>query len=80
MVYTADDGRLGWTDDLVSDQIPLYAILSHTWEEQEVAYNHLQNYKDMEDVDTKLRGVIRKPSSALRKLNAIIRTNFGYHR
>jgi hypothetical protein len=60
LLYTSDDGRLGWTDDLVGDQIPPYAILSHTWEGQEVAYKDLQNYKDTEDVDAGLKGGYRK--------------------
>jgi nucleoside phosphorylase len=60
LLYTADDGRLGWTDDLVGDQIPPYAILSHTWEGQEVPYKDLQNHKDIGDVDTRLRGGYQK--------------------
>ena len=27
LLYNASDGRLGWTDDLIGDQIPSYAIL-----------------------------------------------------
>lgn len=60
LLYTADDGRLAWTDDLVGDQIPRYAILSHTWGEQEVAYKDLQNYRDIEDVDARLKGGYQK--------------------
>jgi hypothetical protein len=60
LLYTADDGRLGWTDDLVGDQIPPYAILSHTWEGQEVAYKDLRNYKGIEDVDARLKGGYQK--------------------
>jgi hypothetical protein len=41
LLYTADDGWLGWTNDLVGDRISPYAILSHTWEVQEVAYKDL---------------------------------------
>jgi hypothetical protein len=60
LLYTADDGRLSWTDDLVGEQIPPYAILSHTWEGQEVAYKDLQNHKDIEDVDARFRGGYQK--------------------
>jgi hypothetical protein len=38
LLYTAKDGRLGWTDDLVGDQIAPCAVLSHTWDGQEVAF------------------------------------------
>lgn len=60
LLYTADNGRLGWTDDLVGDRIPPYAILSHTWEGQEVAYKDLQNYRDIGDVDARLKGGYQK--------------------
>lgn len=60
LLYTADDGRLGWTDDLVGEQIPPYAILSHTWEGQEVAYKDLRNYRDIGDVDARLKGGYQK--------------------
>jgi hypothetical protein len=60
LLYTADNGRLAWTDDLVGEQIPPYAILSHTWEGQEVAYKDLQNYRDIRDVDARLKGGYQK--------------------
>jgi hypothetical protein len=60
LLYTADDGRLGWTDDLVGEQIPPYAILSHTWEGQEVTYKDLRNYRDITDVDARLKGGYQK--------------------
>ncbi|KAJ4331908.1 hypothetical protein N0V87_008801 [Didymella glomerata] len=60
LLYTADDGRLGWTDDLVGDQIPPYAILSHTWDAQEVAYKDLQNHRDIQEVDARLKGGYQK--------------------
>ena len=60
LLYTASDGRLGWTDDLADNQIPPYAILSHTWGGQEVAYKDLQNYKDIQEVDAKLKGGYQK--------------------
>jgi hypothetical protein len=60
LLYTTDDGRLSWTDDLVGDQIPPYAILSHTWDGQEVAYKDLKNYKDIGDVDARHKGGYQK--------------------
>ncbi|KAF2626317.1 HET-domain-containing protein [Macroventuria anomochaeta] len=60
LLYTANDGRLSWTDDLVGNQIPPYAILSHTWDGQEVAFKDLQNHKDIEGVDAKLKGGYQK--------------------
>jgi hypothetical protein len=56
LLYITGDGRLGWTDDLVGDQIPPYAILSHTWGGQEVAFKDLQNHRDIQEVDAKLKG------------------------
>jgi hypothetical protein len=55
LLYTAGDGRLSWTDDLVGEQIPPYAILSHTWDGEEVAYKDLRNHKDTEEADAKLK-------------------------
>ena len=44
LLYTASDGRLIWTEDLVGNRIPPYAILSHTWQEgQEVTFDDLKN-------------------------------------
>jgi hypothetical protein len=60
LLYTADDGRLSWTDDLISDQIHSYAILSHTWDGQEVTFQDLKNNRDMKDVDPKLKGGYQK--------------------
>ncbi|KAJ4330292.1 hypothetical protein N0V87_010137 [Didymella glomerata] len=60
LLYTADNGKLGWTDDLVGKQIPPYAILSHTWDGQEVAYKDLQNHRDIGDVDARLKGGYQK--------------------
>ncbi|KAF2015084.1 HET-domain-containing protein, partial [Aaosphaeria arxii CBS 175.79] len=55
LLHTTSDGRLSWTDDLLKDQIPRYAILSHTWGGQEVNFKNLQNHKDTEDVDAKFK-------------------------
>ncbi|KAF2819108.1 HET-domain-containing protein, partial [Ophiobolus disseminans] len=45
LLYTANDGRISWTKDYISvKDIPPYAILSHTWqEEQEVTFDDLTN-------------------------------------
>ncbi|OSS51913.1 hypothetical protein B5807_03446 [Epicoccum nigrum] len=43
LLYTKGDGSLDWTEDLLDAQIPPYAILSHTWGEQEVTYKDLQS-------------------------------------
>lgn len=53
LLYTAGDGRLSWTDDLVGDQIPPYAILSHTWGKQEVIFDDLKNLNSLEDIGAK---------------------------
>jgi hypothetical protein len=60
LLYTANDGRLSWTDDLVGKQIPSYAILSHTWDGQEVTFKDLKNHNNVEDVDTELKGGYQK--------------------
>ena len=60
LLYTASDGRLSWTDDLIGDQIPPYAILSHTWDGQEVTFKDLKNHNNVEDVDTEVKGGYQK--------------------
>jgi hypothetical protein len=51
LLYTASDGTLRWTEDIIrSEEIPPYAILSHTWGEQEVVFNDL---KDIETAQSK---------------------------
>ena len=48
LLYTASDGRFKWTEDLVVDKIPPYAILSHTWkEEQEVTFADLRELSNV---------------------------------
>ena len=46
LLYTKGNGALGWTEDLRDAQVPPYAILSHTWGEQEVTYKDLRSYED----------------------------------
>ncbi|CAE7033472.1 HET domain containing protein [Pyrenophora teres f. teres] len=43
LLYYTSGGELGWTKDLVGDdEVPSYAILSHTWDEgQEVTFDDL---------------------------------------
>ncbi|KAF1930669.1 HET-domain-containing protein [Didymella exigua CBS 183.55] len=60
LLCTEKDGRLSWTDDMYGDKIPPYAILSHTWDGQEVAYKDLKKCRDMKDVDPKLKGGYQK--------------------
>jgi hypothetical protein len=44
LLYTASDGTLRWTKDILrSEEIPPYAILSHTWGEQEVVFDDLKD-------------------------------------
>ncbi|XP_014553175.1 hypothetical protein COCVIDRAFT_75541, partial [Bipolaris victoriae FI3] len=44
LLYTASDGRLRWTKDLIGEKIPSYAILSHTWKEgQELTFADLKD-------------------------------------
>ncbi|KAF2795538.1 hypothetical protein K505DRAFT_211352, partial [Melanomma pulvis-pyrius CBS 109.77] len=47
LLYYTSNGELSWTKNLTGDdEIPPYAILSHTWEEgQEVTYEDLTEYK-----------------------------------
>ncbi|RYO53180.1 hypothetical protein AA0113_g9296, partial [Alternaria arborescens] len=47
LLYTASDGTLGCTKDIIrSEEIPPYAILSHTWGEQEVVFDDLKDIVD----------------------------------
>ena len=38
-----NDGEFSLTKDFISGKIPEYAILSHTWEGEEVTFEDLQN-------------------------------------
>jgi hypothetical protein len=55
LLYTTGDGRLEWTEDLIGDKIPPYAILSHTWGGQEATFKDLRNYSNIEEVDEKVK-------------------------
>jgi hypothetical protein len=56
LLYTTSDGKLGWTGDLIGDKIPRYAILSHTWLEEEVTFEDLKNLGNAKgpDAESKL--------------------------
>jgi len=42
LLYREDTGRIGLTEDLYRD-IPRYAILSHTWEDEEVTFQDIND-------------------------------------
>jgi len=61
LLYTTRDGRLGWTEDLIGDKIPPYAILSHTWKEgQEVTFADLKDLDNAVDVNAQRKEGYRK--------------------
>ncbi|OAG13220.1 HET-domain-containing protein [Alternaria alternata] len=61
LLYTTGDGRLGWTEDLIGDKIPPYAILSHTWKEgQEVTFADLKDLDNAVDVNAQHKEGYRK--------------------
>ena len=44
LIRRTEDGELSFTDDLFNDgDIPPYAILSHTWGEEEVTFHDMNN-------------------------------------
>jgi hypothetical protein len=51
LLYTSSDGTLKWTKDYVRDEdIPPYAILSHTWHEgQEVTFDDMKQLVNLDD-------------------------------
>ncbi|KAA8613965.1 HET domain-containing protein [Pyrenophora tritici-repentis] len=54
LLYTLSDGTLRWTKDIIrSEEIPPYAILSHTWGEQEVIFDNLKSLDNVKDVVAK---------------------------
>ncbi|KAL5371605.1 hypothetical protein DPSP01_014146 [Paraphaeosphaeria sporulosa] len=60
LLYTTSGGRLECTDDLIDDEIPAYAILSHTWDGQEVVFKDFKNHNYTEGIDTKLKRAYQK--------------------
>jgi len=56
LLHIKSDGQLEFTKDIIRvEKIPPYAILSHTWGEQEVLYNDLKSFRTEEAVDPKKR-------------------------
>ncbi|KAH9876213.1 hypothetical protein J1614_004092, partial [Plenodomus biglobosus] len=56
LLYTTSDGGLGLTKDIIrKDEIPPYAILSHTWGEQEVVFDDLKSLDSKIDINA-MRG------------------------
>jgi hypothetical protein len=61
LLRTASDGRLRWTEDLIGDKIPPYAILSHTWQEgQELTFNDLKNLGEAQVVNAERKSGYQK--------------------
>ncbi|KAI4940771.1 hypothetical protein J4E91_011258 [Alternaria rosae] len=61
LLHTTGDGRLRWTQDLIGDKIPPYAILSHTWKEgQEVTFADLKDLDNAVDVNAQHKEGYRK--------------------
>ncbi|KAF7678877.1 hypothetical protein GT037_002625 [Alternaria burnsii] len=54
LLHITDDGKLKFTKDIIlKDEVPPYAILSHTWGDQEVVFNDMKSLDDLNDVDAK---------------------------
>jgi hypothetical protein len=54
LLHIATDGRLRWAREYVgNEEVPDYAILSHTWGEQEVIFDDLKNLDSTEDIGAK---------------------------
>ena len=51
LLHIASDGRLRWAKECIgNEKVPDYAILSHTWGEQEVIFDDLKNLDSAEDI------------------------------
>ncbi|KAG9206091.1 hypothetical protein G6514_004812 [Epicoccum nigrum] len=54
LLHIATDGRLRWAREYIgNEEVPDYAILSHTWGEQEVIFDDLKNLDSTEDIGAK---------------------------
>ncbi|KAF9728326.1 vegetative incompatibility protein HET-E-1 [Paraphaeosphaeria minitans] len=54
LLNIATDGRLRWAKEYIgNEKVPDYAILSHTWGEQEVIFDDLKNLDSAEDIGAK---------------------------
>ncbi|ORY08455.1 heterokaryon incompatibility protein-domain-containing protein, partial [Clohesyomyces aquaticus] len=52
LLYIETDGKLRWTKDIIrSEEIPPYAILSHTWGEEEVVFDDLKSLDGVKDIN-----------------------------
>jgi hypothetical protein len=61
LLYITNDGKLRWTKNIVRDEdIPPYAILSHTWGEQEVLFDDLKDMDSAETIDAQRKEGYRK--------------------
>ncbi|KAI4679307.1 uncharacterized protein J4E84_008335 [Alternaria hordeiaustralica] len=61
LLYTTTDGGIAWTKDIIrSEDMPRYAILSHTWGEQEVTFDDLRSLGSMNDVEARNEAIARK--------------------
>ncbi|KAH7548916.1 hypothetical protein BM1_10689 [Bipolaris maydis] len=50
LLHIAIDGRLRWAEEYIgNEKVPDYAILSHTWGEQEVIFDDLKNLDNADD-------------------------------
>jgi hypothetical protein len=51
LLHIASDGTLRWAKEYIgNEKVPDYAILSHTWGDQEVIFNDLKNLDSAEDI------------------------------
>jgi hypothetical protein len=54
LLHIATDGRLRWVKECIgNEQVPDYAILSHTWGKQEVIFDDLKNLDSAYDTDAR---------------------------
>ncbi|KAK7187899.1 ankyrin repeat protein [Paraphaeosphaeria sporulosa] len=62
LLYTTSDGRLNWTKNHISNkEVPNYAILSHTWkDEQEVTFDDLKSIDNAKERDSQRSEGYRK--------------------
>jgi hypothetical protein len=68
LLYTDEVGKLEWTEDLIGEKIPAYAILSHTWEEgQEVTFHDIRNRDCDRSIDEEIKSGYRKISFCARQ-------------
>ncbi|KAI4908655.1 hypothetical protein J4E90_008387 [Alternaria incomplexa] len=60
-LYMTDDGEIAWTKDIIrSEEMPRYAILSHTWGEQEVTFDDLRSLDSMKDIEANNEAIAKK--------------------